>query len=84
MKIRKRIYGTNLPTRAVAVYLYLRDRANAEGQCFPSRQRVAADLNMSLSTVKRALEDLLKAGYIAKEMRLRKNGGRSSNLYTIL
>ena len=81
---KREIYGAELPTRAVTVYLYLQDRANGEGQCFPSRRRVALDLNMSLSTVKRALGDLLDAGYIDSKMRLRKDGGRSSNLYTIL
>jgi len=84
MRKKREIYEKDLPTRAVTVYLYLYDRADREGKCFPSRQRIAADLNMSLSTVRRAINDLEKAGYIRKEKRMRENGGRSSNLYTIL
>ena len=38
-----------------------------------------------MSTVKRALDELVKAGYIVKQARLdeRKNGGQTSNLYTL-
>ena len=84
MRKKREIYEKDLSTRAVTVYLYLYDRADREGKCFPSRQRIASDLNMSLSTVRRAINDLEKAGYIRKEKRMRENGGRSSNLYTIL
>ena len=46
------IYSDNLPSRAVAVYMYLFHRANRDGQCWPSEKRIAKDLSMSLSTVK--------------------------------
>ena len=38
-----------------------------------------------VSTVKRALDELVKAGYIVKQARFdeRKNGGQTSNLYTL-
>lgn len=49
------IYSDNLPSRAVTVYMYLFHRANKDGQCWPSEKRIAKDLSMSLSTVKRAL-----------------------------
>ena len=78
------IYTDNLPHRAKAVYMYLRDRANEDGMCWPGINRIASDLEMSRSTVKRALEDLIQKGYIEKELRYRGNGSYSSNLYTIL
>lgn len=78
------IYIDNLPHRAKAVYMYFRDRANKEGVCWPGINRIASDLDMSRSTVKRALGDLIQNGYIGKELRLRGNGSFSSNLYTIL
>ena len=78
------IYTDNLPLRAKAVYMYLRDRANEKGACWPGINRIASDLEMSRSTVKRALGDLIQNGYIEKELRHRGNGSYSSNLYTIL
>ena len=78
------IYTDNLPHRAKTVYMYLRDRANEKRSCWPGINRIATDLNMSRSTVKRALEDLIQNGYIEKELRYRDNGSYSSNLYTIL
>jgi len=79
----REIYSSDLPHRAVAVYMYLRDRANKDGSCYPAISTIAADLKISKSTVKRALTDLEKDGYIKHERRYRKTGGNSSNLYYV-
>ena len=50
---------TLLPPRAVSVYMYLKDRANSAGSCWPGIKTIARDMNLSRSTVKRALADLL-------------------------
>lgn len=73
-----------LPGRAVAVYMYLSDRTNRSGTCWPGINTIAKDLNLSRSTVKRALNDLVQHGYLRKDFRYRENGGKTSNLYTIL
>ena len=77
------IYSDHLPSRAVTVYLYLTQRANAQGQCWPSERRIAKDLSMSKSTVRRAIEDLKRGGYLNTEPRYRKTGAKSSLLFTI-
>ena len=77
------IYSDNLPSRAVAVYMYLVQRANSDGQCWPSERRIALDLSISKSTVKRAIADLVKGGYIRTEQRYRKTGAKSSLLFTV-
>ena len=77
------IYSDNLPSRAVTVYMYLVQRANSDGQCWPSERRIALDLSISKSTVKRAIADLVKSGYIKTEQRYRKNGAKSSLLFTV-
>lgn len=81
---RREIYKADLPHRAVAVYLYLSDRANKEGTCYPAIGTIARELSLSVSTVKRAISDLEKGGFIKKTQRWRDNGGRSSLLYEIL
>ena len=50
----KRLYQSDLPNRAIAVYLYLRGRANKEGFCWPAAPTMARELKMSESTVRRA------------------------------
>ena len=72
-----------LSHRARTVYMYLRDRADSKGTCWPSIKSIGKDLHLSPSTVKRALNELEKAGYIAREHRYRENGSYTSNLYTI-
>lgn len=49
---------TELPARARLVYMYLRDRVNMNGVCWPSIRTIGRDLNLSRSTVKRALRCL--------------------------
>ena len=74
---------TDLPHRARAVYMYLRDRSGTAGNCWPGINTIAADLHLSRSTVKRALNELTAKGYLQKESRFRPNGSSTSNLYTI-
>ena len=81
---KKEIYQAELPHRAVAVYLYLKDRANKEGTCYPAIGTIARELHLSVSTVKRAIHDLECAGFIQKKQRWRENGGKSSLLYEII
>ena len=75
---------TELPHRALSVYMYLRDRSDAESKCWPGLNTIASDLHLSRSTVQRAIADLEKAGYLHKDHRNRDNGGCTSNLYTII
>lgn len=77
------LYDTTLPHRAVAVYMYLQDRVNKEGQCWPGMRTIAKDLHLSLSTVRRGIVDLRKANLLETEQRYRKQGGKSSLMYAI-
>ena len=77
------IFKEDLPHRAVAVYMYLDRRANQERQCWPAIPTIARELKLSVSTVKRALHDLERVGYIRREQRYRASGGKSSLLYTL-
>ena len=65
------------------VYIYLCDRANNEGSCFPSHRKIAKDLGLSISTVKRAIKDLEQAEVIEKAARFHLKNGRRSNLYWV-
>lgn len=77
------IYTEELPHRAKAVYMYLKDRSNRTGECWPGINTIAADLGLSRSTVKRAIRDLTQIGFLKKEQRYRENGSNSSNLYMV-
>ena len=77
------IYAAGLPHRAVTVYMYLKDRSDGQGKCWPGIKTIASDLELSRSTVKRALNELVASGYLIKEKRYRSNGSSTSNLYTI-
>ena len=77
-------YDQELNHRAKAVYIYLKDHANKAGTCWPGIKTIAAGVSLSRSTVKRALDDLVKAGLVEKSSRWRENGSLTSNLYQII
>lgn len=80
----KKLYQSELPNRAIAVYLYLRGRANKEGVCWPAIPTMARELKMSESTIRRALRDLVQEGFLVIEERKRENGADSSNMYALV
>lgn len=73
----------DLSPRAKAVYMYLLDRANNKGECWPAIPTIARELSLSRSTVQRALKELERHGLVSRSERWRENGGRSSNLYLL-
>ena len=77
------LYRMELPHRAISVYIYLSDRANKNGECWPAIPTIASDLKLSQSTVRRALQDLRKSGLLKTQQRDREQGGNSSLLYTL-
>lgn len=77
------IYNSGLPHRARAVYIYLADRANKDGKCWPGIKTIAKELNFSPTTVRRALQDLRSAGFVETKQRYRSAGGTSSLLFTL-
>lgn len=81
----QRAFSSELKPRARLVLQVLVLHCNKEGECFPSIKTIAAKCGYGVSTVKRALDELVKAGYIVKQARFdeRKNGGQTSNLYTL-
>lgn len=79
----EKVKDLNLPHRAVAVYYYLWDRANKEGECWPAVPTIAREIQLSEKTVRRAIRDLCKANVIAKEQRYRTKGGKSSLLFRL-
>jgi len=86
MSYFKQLYSATpdeLPHRARAVYMYLRDRAGKGEDCWPAVKTIASDLQLSRSTIKRALNDLVKAGLIEKEARYRENGSNTSNRFIL-
>lgn len=67
--------------RAMRLWCILDRYAGADGQAFPSRERLCADLgNISPSSLDRAMADLCKAGWLSKKRRFA--GG--PNDYTVL
>ncbi len=52
------IYAEDLSHREKTVYIYLRDRADDSGVCWPGIKTIAGELGLSPRTVQRALADL--------------------------
>ena len=76
--------GSVLSQSARFVYLCLCKHADNTNQtCFPSLNRIAQIVGKSISTIKRAVRELIKYGAVERTSRFRKDGGQTSNLYKI-
>lgn len=78
------IYLDEVTAMAVLIYRYLRDRQGKHENCYVSHKKIAADNKCSVSTVKRAINELVKKGYVAVTHRRRANGSKQSNLYACI
>ncbi len=78
------IFNRGLSAKAIAVYCCLARHAGTKGQCFPSRRTVARECSLGISSVDRAVAELLQSKLIKKEQRKNSVGGKTSNLYYIL
>lgn len=63
----QRAFSSELKPRARLVLQVLVLHCNKEGECFPSIKTIAAKCGYGVSTVKRALDELVKAGYLSNE-----------------
>lgn len=68
---------------AKAVYAYFCSYAGAGNSCFPSRDKICYDLNISKDTVGKHISQLTLKGYIKVEQ-VKEKGRFSRNVYTIL
>lgn len=58
--------GSELPGRCFLVFTYLVMRSNEEGRAWPTQTRIAEELGISLRSVNRCINDLVKHGWMSK------------------
>jgi DNA-binding transcriptional ArsR family regulator len=73
---------TGSPARK-AVLMNLADRADAVWLCWPGQKLIAKDTELGERTVRRALDDLEKAGLLRRHHHRRKDGSWSSDRYVL-
>jgi DNA-binding transcriptional MocR family regulator len=80
------IQHENLTSGAVRVYACLADMANRDkNYAFPSHKTLAVKTNMSVSSVRRHIDELVNVGALLVRKRFKPEGtGQTSNLYTIV
>lgn len=66
----------------VWLYAYLRAEYGGFSATFPGIQRIADDFGIGRSTVQRSIRGLIDAGALDVEVRIRPDGGQSTNRYT--
>jgi DNA-binding transcriptional MocR family regulator len=64
------------------LFVMLADRADKNGNCFPSQEWMAKRTGLSLRTVVRAMKGLVEKGHMARQKR-NSAAGRSSDLLTL-
>jgi len=67
----------------IVVCLYLKKFADSKNQCYPSVKKLSKLTKISIHKIKDTLAELEDKGIIARKNRIRPDGGKSSNLYTL-
>ena len=74
-----------ISSHAVRLYGTLQRYADKDsGQCHPSRKTLAEKCGLSLSSLDRALIELIELGAVKKKQRVSSNGDWTSNIYTVI
>jgi hypothetical protein len=77
------LHDKHLSLYAKMVQINLLSYCMGTSQCWPSLTSMCDDLTISLSTARRALTDLERAGWLKRHKRVRDNGSQTSNLYIV-
>ena len=83
MKEFEMIYRDDVSPTAVMLYMYLFERSGSKGYCWPSINTIAHEIKRCRTTVKKALRELERKGYLETEQQRRANGSKTSSLYRI-
>ena len=79
------IQHEDLTSGAVRVYACLADMASKDRPAWPSHRTLAHKCNMSVSSVRRHIRELIEARAIQVKQRYKPDGeGQTSNLYTVM
>lgn len=65
------------------VYMWLCDHSDKDMTCFPSRKTLADECGMSLRTLDRSMQELVKLGMVAKSARHNSNE-QTTNFYEVV
>lgn len=74
---------SDLPPSARHVLMCLIRRADKRRKCFPSHRTISNDSGLSRNNIVRCIKILEDCGRISRIRRHRKNGTRTSDMYTI-
>jgi hypothetical protein len=85
MSVRVSTWAWKLPLRGNGklVLLALADQANDGGVCWPRQSTLAEKCGLGERALHKHLVELESGGYIVRERRHRRDGVRTSDLYTI-
>jgi len=79
------IQHTGLTSGAVRVFACLADMSGRDRPAWPSHRHLAIKTNMSVSSVRRHIKELVYVGALTVEPRYKPNGeGQTSNLFTVV
>jgi DNA-binding transcriptional regulator YhcF (GntR family) len=77
------IYRDDVSPTAISLFQYLVERSGCKGYCWPSINTIAHEIKRCRTTVKKALRELERKGYLDTEQQRRANGSKTSSIYRI-
>ena len=72
-----------LNIKSKAIYSYFDGLCFDKNTCYPSRKKIAYDLNVNYGTPKRYIDELVNCGYL-EVVKTRENNKFSNNIYVLI
>lgn len=73
-----------LPSTSQALYIWICKYSNDDGECFPSRSKLAKHVGCDIRTIDKHINFLIELGFMTKEIRHKKGSKENmSNLYQL-
>ncbi len=77
------IFSYGLKPSALATYMVLSRYSDSNGQCYPSRDTIAENCNVSVDTIDNAMKELKNAGLVEVTPQFYE-GAQKTNLYKLI
>ena len=84
IKLMDKVWQSEIPdSRLKLLVLAIADAANDDGECWPKIATLAAKVDKCERTVQRFMRQIEKDGWLSREVRMKKDGLQTSNMYIL-
>jgi predicted transcriptional regulator len=75
------VFNMDISNHAKLLYCAIRKYSNSQNECYPSRTKIANNCGFSVTTYKKAVNELIDKKLMIRQARVRANNSQTTNLF---